>query len=212
MISHFRTRILRGVGGWDAWNVTEDADLGLRLARFGWQCEVLDSTTYEEAPVSIGQFLRQRMRWIKGWMQTAFVHGRDPVRLWRDLGSMRVATLLAQFCGGIIGPMCWPVFASALIVDVALNGMPQPAGITQIATATLSLSLATAGLGAMLWPLILGMRRQRIGRLWPCLLLLPAWHVLLCIAGWRALIDLVRNPFGWAKTDHGLSANRNRPS
>jgi len=67
--NHFRTASLREVGGWDAYNVTEDADLGTRLARFGYRAGVISSTTYEEAPARIGARLRQRTRWFKGWMR-----------------------------------------------------------------------------------------------------------------------------------------------
>ncbi len=67
--NHFRTRTLRDVGGWDPYNVTEDADLGMRLARFGYRCGVINSTTYEEAPANIGRWLGQRSRWFKGWMR-----------------------------------------------------------------------------------------------------------------------------------------------
>jgi cellulose synthase/poly-beta-1,6-N-acetylglucosamine synthase-like glycosyltransferase len=66
--NHFRTASLREIGGWDAHNVTEDADLGMRLARFGYRADVISSTTYEEAPARIGSWLRQRTRWFKGWM------------------------------------------------------------------------------------------------------------------------------------------------
>lgn len=67
--NHFRTKTLREVGGWDPYNVTEDADLGMRLARFGYRCAVIDSTTYEEAPENIRRWLGQRSRWFKGWMR-----------------------------------------------------------------------------------------------------------------------------------------------
>jgi hypothetical protein len=67
--NHFRTEALRKVGGWDAYNVTEDADLGFRLARFGYRSVIIDSTTSEEAPVRFGGWLRQRSRWMKGWMR-----------------------------------------------------------------------------------------------------------------------------------------------
>ena len=68
--NHFRTATLRAIGGWDAYNVTEDADLGMRLSRFGHRTAVIASTTYEEAPARLGAWLRQRTRWFKGWMQT----------------------------------------------------------------------------------------------------------------------------------------------
>ena len=67
--NHFRTRLLREVGGWDPFNVTEDADLGLRLARRGLRMAMLDSTTWEEAPNTWRVWQQQRTRWHKGWMQ-----------------------------------------------------------------------------------------------------------------------------------------------
>ena len=84
--NHFRTAVLREVGAWDPYNVTEDADLGMRLARFGYRTAVIASTTYEEAPARFGPWLRQRTRWFKGWMQTWLVHMRSPLRLARELG------------------------------------------------------------------------------------------------------------------------------
>jgi glycosyl transferase family 2 len=67
--NHFRTATLREVNNWDAYNVTEDADLGIRLARYGYRCGVIDSTTYEEAPARLCDWRRQRSRWLKGWMR-----------------------------------------------------------------------------------------------------------------------------------------------
>jgi cellulose synthase/poly-beta-1,6-N-acetylglucosamine synthase-like glycosyltransferase len=87
--NHFRVRSLVGVGAWDEWNVTEDADLGVRLARFGYRVKALDSDTWEEAPFEVGNWFRQRARWQKGWMQTLIVHARRPIFFWRDLGPRR---------------------------------------------------------------------------------------------------------------------------
>ena len=85
--NHFPLRVLRAVGAWDAWNVTEDADLGLRLARAGYHAQVIASTTFEEAPQRFGNWRRQRTRWLKGWMQTYIVHSRRPLRLAAELGA-----------------------------------------------------------------------------------------------------------------------------
>src|SRR2546423_9133251 len=90
---HFRTQALRDVGGWDPYNVTEDADLGIRLARFGFGATVIGSTTYEEAPARVRPWIRQRTRWFKGWMQTWLVHMRHPVRLARGLRARGFPTL-----------------------------------------------------------------------------------------------------------------------
>jgi cellulose synthase/poly-beta-1,6-N-acetylglucosamine synthase-like glycosyltransferase len=84
--NHFRTELLRKGGGWDAWNVTENADLGLRLARFGYKVATFDSETLEDIPAAIPAFLRQRTRWLKGWMQTLFINMRNLRRLTRRLG------------------------------------------------------------------------------------------------------------------------------
>ena len=78
--NHFRTSVLRHLGGWDAWNVTEDADLGLRAAAEGYTVGVIPSTTYEEACGRYWPWIRQRTRWIKGYMQTGLVHTRRPIK------------------------------------------------------------------------------------------------------------------------------------
>jgi cellulose synthase/poly-beta-1,6-N-acetylglucosamine synthase-like glycosyltransferase len=67
--NHFPRAVLDAVGGWDPYNVTEDADLGIRLARAGWHVGVLNSTTWEEAPPTFRIWKGQRTRWLKGWMQ-----------------------------------------------------------------------------------------------------------------------------------------------
>ena len=84
--NHFPRATLISVGAWDPYNVTEDADLGIRLARQGYRTGVLGSTTWEEAPPVFGIWIKQRTRWLKGWMQTYLVHTRDLRRLNRDLG------------------------------------------------------------------------------------------------------------------------------
>ncbi len=78
--NHFRASALKWLMAWDPFNVTEDADLGIRLARSGYRCAMLGSTTYEEAPAGFMSWLRQRTRWLKGYMQTWLVHMRDPAR------------------------------------------------------------------------------------------------------------------------------------
>ena len=112
--NHFATAVLREVGGWDAWNVTEDADLGMRLARFGYRSGVIASTTYEEAPARLGPWLRQRTRWFKGWMQTWLVHMRAPVRLWRDLGAAGFWTFQLVVGGNVLSALVHPLFAANL--------------------------------------------------------------------------------------------------
>jgi len=84
--NHFRSDVLRNIGAWDPYNVTEDADLGIRLHRAGYRTAIMNSTTREEANSEFVNWVRQRSRWVKGYMQTWLVHMRNPIGLWRDLG------------------------------------------------------------------------------------------------------------------------------
>jgi len=206
--NHFRTQTLRDLGGWDAWNVTEDADLGIRLARCGLRVETLATRTHEEAPIALPALLNQRVRWMKGWMQTAFVHFRDPVALWRNLGPLAFVTTLAVFVSGILSPLLWPFFTIVLARDLATGTLFAPVSVLDHVVDTCAIWLAVAGPAAMIWPATLGMRRQGLTKLWPLLFLLPLWHVMLSVAAWRAIHDLWRNPFRWAKTTHGVARRR----
>ena len=112
--NHFRFRSLIDVGAWDEWNVTEDADLGIRLARFGYRVRALDSDTSEEAPHELKNWFRQRVRWQKGWMQTLIVHSRRPSLFRRDLGPQRAFAAMTLIGGAIVGV---PVLAGLRAVD-----------------------------------------------------------------------------------------------
>lgn len=206
--NHFRIEVLRGLGGWDAWNVTEDADLGLRLARCGFRVATFASRTCEEAPRALGAFLRQRVRWLKGWMQTAYVHARDPRALWRNVGPRAFCALAATFVANVASPLVWPFFTALLMADLASGALLAPQGLGELLFSTLALWLALAGLAAMVWPALIGMWRQGLRKLWPHLLLAPVWHLLLAVAGWWALWELWRKPFFWAKTAHGQALRR----
>ncbi len=199
--NHFRTAVLRQVGAWDAYNVTEDADLGLRLARFGYRSIAIDSTTYEEAPARLGLWLRQRTRWFKGWMQTWLVHMRQPRRLQQDLGlgGFLVAQLIVG--GNVLASLVHPLLIVGLTDTLVerthiLGGSPISAlfGATIIAGYLVSILLGVVGL----W------RRGLLQHCW-ALLLMPAHWLLLSVAAWRALYQLLVDPYRWEKTDHGLA-------
>ncbi len=208
--NHFRTSALRAVGGWDAWNVTEDIDLGLRLARWGYQVEALDSTTHEEAPAHLRAWMGQRRRWFKGWMQTLIVHGRAPSRVIHEMGALHAACALLLVSGALIAPMLAPGFAWAILQAMTSPELLAPATAPQLATSTLWCSIWIAGLASAIWPALLGMKSRRLGALAPWLALLPLYWLLLAVAAWWALIDLVRNPYYWAKTRHGLAKSSRR--
>lgn len=208
--NHFRTKALRRIGGWDAWNVTEDVDLGLRLARNGYRVEALDSTTHEEAPASLKAWLGQRRRWFKGWMQTLLTHSRSPNRLRRELGGARTLATLGLGVGALVGPMLGPGFAIAAWEAAMRGELLSPAAPVELVASTLWCALWTIGIACGLWSAGLGMIKRRLTSLAPWLVLLPAYWLLLSRAAWWALIDLIANPYHWAKTSHGHARSSRR--
>ncbi|HEY9214676.1 MAG TPA: glycosyltransferase, partial [Ancylobacter sp.] len=114
--NHFRRKVLEEIGGWDPYNVTEDADLGIRLARGGWRTVVIASTTDEEAPRTARAWMCQRTRWYKGWLQTLLVHGRHPGRLVRQIGWIGTATLTVMLGGSLAAALMHPFFVATLLL------------------------------------------------------------------------------------------------
>ncbi len=196
--NHFRTDVLRQVGAWDPYNVTEDADLGMRLARFGYRSAVIASTTYEEAPARFGPWMRQRTRWFKGWMQTWLVHSRTPRRLARELGWRGFVAFQLLVGGTALASLVHLVFAVMLAWEVLA-----PAGGSLFVGLHIATLVCGYGVSALLG--IVGLaRRGLLASAW-VLLLIPVYWVLLSLAAWRALFQLVADPYRWEKTEHGLA-------
>ena len=199
--NHFRTAALREAGGWDPYNVTEDADLGMRLARLGYRCGVIASTTYEEAPAAARRWLGQRSRWFKGWMQTFLVHMRQPHRSLRELGPLGFTTFVlvvgGNFFVAMIHPMlvaglCWrAAFATEGSIDAALFVIPVAAGYA------LSVALAWRGLS-----------RRGVSNKFRILMWTPLHWLFLSAAAWWAAGELIFAPAHWNKTEHGTGRER----
>ena len=194
--NHFRTSALRALGGWDAWNVTEDADLGLRLARFGYEVGVLASTTYEEAPACPLVWVRQRRRWTKGWMQVALVFARDP-STWRDLGPGRAAAVALMLVNLVIGPLATPPVLALAAWQLRRGGLG-------LGTLALTLVVPLIAVVATLWCGWAGLRARRLATLVLYLPLLLPYQLLIAGAAWGGLWDLARRPYHWRKTPHGV--------
>ncbi|MFG1432306.1 glycosyltransferase [Xanthobacter sp. V2C-8] len=207
--NHFRRDILEQAGGWDPFNVTEDADLGIRLARAGWRTEVIAATTFEEAPVTLKAWLGQRTRWMKGWAQTLLVHGREPRRLWRDLGwrnALAVTVLTAgPFASALLHPFCLGLLSWHLVQGEL--GQPS-ASWAEVLTSALTYVTLAVGYGGTALTLRVGLARRgerlRAGLLWS----IPLYWLLMSFCAWRALTDLVKRPYHWEKTAHGISTRR----
>jgi cellulose synthase/poly-beta-1,6-N-acetylglucosamine synthase-like glycosyltransferase len=201
--NHFRTAALREVGGWDPYNVTEDADLGFRLARFGYRSVTFGSTTFEEAPISFGNWLRQRTRWMKGWMQTWAVHMRHPVRLWRDLGPTGFATLNVVVGGHVLTALAYPILLATLLA--LLLGATFPRAAWLMLPTPLHLAAMMAGCASTVVVGLIGLARRRQLRHGWVMALTPLYWLCLSIAAWRALLQYVWSPYHWEKTAHGIA-------
>ena len=200
--NHFRTEVLRESGAWDPFNVTEDADLGMRLARFGYLTTIIQSTTYEEAPVRFGPWLRQRTRWFKGWMQTWLVHMRSPRRLAGELGMTGFAVFQLVVGGTVLAALVHALFAAHLAFSFA-TAPPDDATARSVLVAYGVMLLSGYAISAVL--AFVGLwRRNLLSCAW-ALLLMPLYWLLLSLAAWRALFQLLRDPYRWEKTEHGLA-------
>ncbi len=204
--NHFPTQVIRALGGWDAFNVTEDCDLGLRLAWFKMETVVLDSTTYEEANSRTKNWLRQRSRWIKGYMQTYLVHMREP---WHYARELRIREFLSMqlMIGGktavlFINPLLW----IALIISQVLRpfignvyGSLFPAPMVTIG----AVCLVVGNFFYLYIYLLACIRRKHYGLVkWT--LLIPLYWLLQSAAACIALYQLIVKPHYWEKTEHGL--------
>lgn len=196
--NHFRADALKRSGGWDPYNVTEDADLGIRLSRLGYRASVISPPTLEEAPPRVSAWIRQRGRWIQGHIQTLSVHGRQPISLAQGLGWRG---LFAMIIGIGIGPLS-AVFmlpmTACLLVGYASGtlGPLDPAAATSICLGLISHLIAC-------WE---GARRDGRLTLMAACITSPLYFCLQSVSACRAMWRVVFTPSFWDKTDHGCAA------
>jgi cellulose synthase/poly-beta-1,6-N-acetylglucosamine synthase-like glycosyltransferase len=198
----FRRDVLETLGAWDAHNVTEDADLGLRLARHGYRTDLIDTVTLEEANCRAQPWIKQRSRWIKGYMMTWAVHMRAPRLLWRQLGPWRFFGMQVLFLGTIaqflLSPLVWSFFLVPFgLHQPLLAALPQP-----LVWLTVGVFLASELANLIIGAVGLRRSRQRLSLLWVPTMKL--YFPLASVAGYKALLELATRPFYWDKTGHGL--------
>jgi len=207
--NHFPRAVLDEVGAWDPFNVTEDADLGIRLARHGYHTGVLASTTWEEAPPAFGPWLRQRTRWLKGWMQTYLVHTRELWRLNRELGLAAAIGFHALMGGLVVSALVHPVFYAVLAGHWWSGELLAPAQTTAGAVLwAIAFVNLCAGYLASILVGMLSVSRRGHPRLALHALAMPLYWLLISLAAYRALYQLARAPYLWEKTAHGPAARR----
>lgn len=203
--NHFKTRVLRDLGAWDPYNVTEDADLGVRLTQQGHRVGIVNSTTFEEANGVLPSWIKQRSRWVKGYMQTYLVHMRRPVALYRSLGHSGFWGF-QFFIGGppltmLINPLLWLIFLATLFFPVDSFSEILPGPILYMAL----FNLLVANLMYVYFGIVAAFKR-RYYDLVPYGLLQPLYWVLHSIAAYKAAWQLVFAPHYWEKTQHGTSS------
>jgi len=203
--NHISLAHLKELGEWDAYNVTEDADLGVRLSARGFRTEMIDSWTMEESPTEIHEWIRQRSRWIKGYMQTWLVHMRSPIKLYKTLGARSFWGF--QFFVGfssltfLTAPILWSLALLWWLLppELAQNWLPE--WLIWLTINNLMLNFIIH------WVMMIGcvsfkpessIKYKITGFFYPFYLLLHS------IASYKALYQLIVKPHFWEKTTHGL--------
>ena len=200
--NHLKTEVLRDVGAWDPYNVTEDADLGVRLHQAGYRTTMMDSTTYEEANTQVGNWVRQRSRWIKGYLQAWLVYMRNPFRTIGGIG-FRGFISFSLLIGGtfifLINPFFWALTTLFALTQAGFIQELFPGWVYFLAAALLFIgNFVFVFLG-----LVAAVRRGD-DNLALYALFLPYYWGLMSVAAWKGFAQLITNPFYWEKTEHGL--------
>lgn len=204
--NHFKVAMLRKVSGWDAFNVTEDCDLGVRLAKNGYRTAIIESTTYEEANSNPRNWYNQRSRWVKGYIQTYFVHNRN----WRgfvDASGWRKYIYFQATVGGkilsmFINPLMWATTLIYFLFRAQAGGFIQ--SLFPCPVLYMGVFSIVFGNFAYLYYYMVGCIKRRQYDLVKYAYLVPFYWFGMSIAAWRALYEIAIKPHYWAKTVHGL--------
>jgi hypothetical protein len=143
-------------------------------------------------------------------MQTWLVHMRGPRQLLRDLGSAGAVTVQLIIGGNVLAALAHPIF----VVGLAYTLLTKPALFAAkniSADALLFAATFISGYIASIVPSVIGLHRRRLLRNVWALGFVPVHWLLLSLAAWRALYQLIRDPHRWEKTDHGLAKTSRMP-
>lgn len=201
--NHFKTAALKQLNGWDPYNVTEDCDLGIRIAEAGQATRIIDSVTWEEAPCRISDWIGQRSRWIKGYFQTFWVHTRQPWQRIQKLGVWGFLHMLicvgGQVACVILNPICWIVLLCWLYWQWPIIYVHAPYTL-----ALFAISLALFQFNALFIGIhLIAAMRRRSYTLLPAVILLPLYWILVSVGAWRGVMEFFWSPYKWVKTAHG---------
>jgi glycosyltransferase XagB len=205
--NHFKRSALQALGGWDAFNVTEDCDLGVRLAKRGFRTAILDSTTLEEANSELRNWFPQRTRWLKGYVQTYFVHMRFPrafgPRSWREPKLWAFQLIVGgKVFSMLVNPLMWALTFSYFALRPAIGSVIEsffPAPVLYIGVTCL-----VFGNFLSVYYYMVGCARRGHDDLIKYIFVAPLYWAAISVAAWMAVYKFARQPHYWAKTSHGL--------
>ncbi len=200
---YFRRDILEQIGRWDAHNVTEDADLGMRMKRLGYRCEMVESTTYEEANFRLGPWVRQRSRWLKGFMMTWMTHLGRPKALYRDLGPVGFVIFNVLFLGTMTAfataPIVLPLWLLTFGIDLPFYNLLSPLFLGAMVAAFVMTELILLLLGYVATE---GANHRHLRSFLPTMIF---YWPIGCLAAYKAIFELFTRPSFWDKTAHGIN-------
>ena len=200
--NHFVTSTLFELGAWDPFNVTEDADLGIRLHREGYRTAMIDSTTLEEANSVVPNWIRQRSRWNKGYYQTWLVHMRNPFQLLAQTGLKGFLSFNLTMGSAfvlLLNPIFWGLTTLYALTQAGFIEQLFPGIIFYVASAMLFI-----GNFIFIYLNVAGSLQRGEFSITGVALLSPLYWGLMSLAAWKGFIQLFTNPFYWEKTEHGL--------
>jgi len=199
--NHFRLEILKQLKGWDEYNVTEDCDLGLRLFAQGWQTRILDSTTWEEACPKLSWWIKQRSRWVKGYMQTYLVHTRNLPGLTKKLGVANSFHFHLLVGGSVLAQLLSTFYW--ILVCVWIFNRPEVIGAffpgPIFAMAAFCLFV---GNFAFVYTCAIACQRRGLGHVVRYTPIMPLYWIIMSLAAWKGALQLIWKPHFWEKTQH----------
>jgi cellulose synthase/poly-beta-1,6-N-acetylglucosamine synthase-like glycosyltransferase len=212
--NHFRVADLIKLNGWDAFNVTEDCDLGMRLVKRGYRTGILDSYTYEEANSDTWNWVRQRSRWIKGYIQTYFVHMRYPGEFIRDLRKPDILTFQLIVGGKVlsmfINPFMWVTTISYFVFRPIVG--PFIESLFPPVVFYMAIFSLIFGNFLYMYYYMIGCAKREYEDIIKYVFLVPFYWLGMSLAAWIAVFEMIRRPHHWAKTQHGLHLNNKKGS
>lgn len=210
--NHFRTRDLHKLQGWDAFNVTEDCDLGMRLVKQGFRTAIMNEMTYEEANSDLANWFGQRTRWIKGYIQTYLVHMRDPYRFMKDWKEPHVITFQLVVGGKVMSMIINPFMWVTTVLYFVFRPLIGPTIESFFPTSVFYMAVFSLVFGNFLYMYyyMIGCAKREQWDLVKYAFLVPHYWLFMSVAAWQAIYKIITDPHYWSKTHHGLHLNHKK--